>query len=61
MCFACEGVYVPHACLVPMETRKHLDSLEQEINRVVSSNVGAGNRTCILKPASSARATSSQP
>lgn len=43
-------VYVPCACLMPLKAgRRQLDPLEMELQMVESCQVGAGNRTQILR------------
>lgn len=41
--FACIYVYVSHAYLVSMDTRRVSDPLELELQAVVNHHVGAGN------------------
>jgi hypothetical protein len=48
-CFACMYVRAPHLFLMPVESRRgHQISSDLELQTVVSSHVGAGNRTQVL-------------
>lgn len=47
-CFVCKDVYAKCMPGADGDQRKHLESLELELNTAVSSNVGAGNQSCNL-------------